>query len=97
MAPSGELTAQVLEARARVVAEMGVVAATKGTAVALEEATVEVQEVRRVGAAAGLKEWAEVTLETVARVVVRPAVVAEAQLVDLAAVTFAPNTRGAAR
>ena len=97
MAPSGELTAQVLEARARVVAEMGVVAATKGMAVALEEATVEVQEVRRVEAAAGLKEWAEVTLETVARVVVRPAVVAEARLVDLAAVTFAPNTLGAAR
>ena len=104
MAPSGELTAQVLEARARVVAEMGVAAATKGvaaatkgTAVALEEATVEVQEVRRVEAAAGLKEWAEVTLETVARVVVRPAVVAEARLVDLAAVTFAPNTLGAAR
>ena len=68
-----------------------------GMAVALEEATVEVQEVRRVEAAAGLKEWAEVTLETVARVVVRPAVVAEARLVDLAAVTFAPNTRGAAR
>ena len=68
-----------------------------GMAVALEEATVEVQEVRRVEAAAGLKEWAEVTLETVARVVVRPAVVAEARLVDLAAVTFAPNTLGAAR